>query len=289
MVDIISLNYFDYFCLAIVGFSIVFAFFKGFLNTILGLVRFILALVITFNFSYLLVPLVRKYIAHLSVAEYVAFIALFMINIIVLSIIKHYIIKALSFLDRGFVDRTFGALFGLIRGVVIVCCIFFGITSFTGAIQPEEKSKIATFSYRAKKAPKWIQHSHVEPQLLNYSKIIISMLPNNFWQKVIDVIIDNHGEEFSLDDGNLSQKELEEVKRSNVVSKINKLLGNKDFSKDAVKLLQEFNGMPKEKQRSLLEIFLANYNEKIVDKIDFEDHKKILELVDKLQANLEDN
>ena len=279
MINLASLNYFDIFCLIIVGSSIILAFFKGFISTILSLIRFVLALFVTFNFSYLLVPLTSKYISHHAIAEYAAFIALFLIILIILSIIKYYIIKSLSFLDKGYIDRVFGGLFGLIRGVAIVCMIFFTIISFTGAVEIKENSSIASFKYIRDNAPGWINKAQLENQLLDYSKIMVAMLPQELWKKIIDVLVSKVEEKqiTNFDPDNLNTKLL-------MIKKINQLLASNNNAKSALEILNNFQNFSKDQQKQMMENFLADYNNNVVKNISFEDHKKILDLIDKLQV-----
>jgi len=123
--DVSSLTAFDIGVLIIVGLSTLMAFGKGFATTALSLGAWIgafAAVIIGYTF---VEPYGRDLISPPWLADIITVIALFFVTLLLLRTIGGVIGGAIKNSPVGFLDRSLGALFGLLRGAVIVSLLYF--------------------------------------------------------------------------------------------------------------------------------------------------------------------
>jgi membrane protein required for colicin V production len=77
----------------------------------------------------------RKYSDEL--ADIISFVALFFVGLFILKQIASWVGTAVKTSFAGMLDRSLGALFGMLRGFVIICIVYMGTTAlFPGKKQP---------------------------------------------------------------------------------------------------------------------------------------------------------
>lgn len=137
-------NWLDYTIIAIILFSAIISFFRGFLREAISLGFWIVGLLVALKFAY---PIHERFIHGIAspmLGYLVAFVGLFLIVFIV-GVVTNMIIHAMiTAAGLSYLDRMIGIVFGLARGfaVVIVLLLFInnGSLADTTAI---EQSKIA--------------------------------------------------------------------------------------------------------------------------------------------------
>lgn len=136
--DATTLTAFDIGILAIVGLSTLFAFGKGFTTVALSFGAWVGAfLAVTFGFT-AAQPYGRDLISPNELADIITLVAVFFITLFVLKQVANLVGSAIKNGPVGFLDRSLGALFGLLRGMVIVSLLYFGFVKlFPGKDQPE--------------------------------------------------------------------------------------------------------------------------------------------------------
>ncbi len=116
----VQLNIADYLIIATVVISAVIGLLRGLLREVIAVITWILAAFIAWHFAYLLEPHLGGALADDAVrpwaARAIVFAAMLLLGSAVGAIVDHFV--RLSLL-RG-VDRFFGLLFGLARGILIV-------------------------------------------------------------------------------------------------------------------------------------------------------------------------
>jgi membrane protein required for colicin V production len=114
------MNWFDYLLLALIVFSGVAGVMRGLLREVIALVTWIVAVWLAWTYAGLVEPYLGGALANDSVRPWVAralvFLAVLLIGSTLGLIISHFV--RLSLFSR--VDRAFGALFGLLRGLVMI-------------------------------------------------------------------------------------------------------------------------------------------------------------------------
>jgi len=125
-IDTGSLTAFDIGVLVIVGLSTLMAFGKGFATTALSLGAWVgafAAVIIGYTF---VEPYGRDLISPPWLADIITVIVLFFVTLLLLRTLGGVIGGAIKNSPVGFLDRSLGALFGLLRGAVIVSLLYFG-------------------------------------------------------------------------------------------------------------------------------------------------------------------
>ncbi len=124
------MNFFDIAVIIIMGYCLVRGIFRGLIKEISSIVGVLGGFYAAYTYYGHLGKLLARWIsdtAYLNILSFlIIFVGVFLI-ISILGVIIKYILN-ISFL--GWFDRIFGALFGLIRGGLIVCVIFILLTAF---------------------------------------------------------------------------------------------------------------------------------------------------------------
>jgi len=124
--DASSLTAFDIGVLVIVGLSTLLAFGKGFATVALSLGAWIGAFAaVIFGYTFV-EPYGQDLISPPELANIITIIALFFVTLLILKQVASLIGSAIKNGPVGFLDRSLGALFGLLRGAVIVSLLYFG-------------------------------------------------------------------------------------------------------------------------------------------------------------------
>lgn len=129
--------------------SAVIAFFRGFINEVLTIVGLGGAAAGAFLFGGSAVPLFTDWIVNKEdkdykffdlipddiVAQGAAYLAVFLLIFLVLSVLGHFLSKGAQAIGLGPVDRSFGVIFGLIRGAVLIMVLYL---PFSYIMTPDE-------------------------------------------------------------------------------------------------------------------------------------------------------
>ena len=133
-----TLTTFDIAALIFIGLSMLFAFGKGFVTAALGLGAWVGAFFLTAIGFSIATPWMRDTIQPDELADIISFVVIFFVGLFILKAIAGWIGTAVKTSFAGMLDRSLGALFGMLRGFVIVCVVYMGTTAlFPGKKQPE--------------------------------------------------------------------------------------------------------------------------------------------------------
>ncbi len=113
----------DIIVLGIIGLSCLFGAFRGLVKEALSLAFWIGAAVLASVFSDEAAVKLTGSIDTPALRRAVAFVGIFVVTVFAGGLISNMVSKLMSKAGLGGVDRTLGALFGIIRGVVIVVVI----------------------------------------------------------------------------------------------------------------------------------------------------------------------
>lgn len=111
---------FDYLVLAIVGISVLFSIMRGFVREILALASWIIAFVVARFYTMDLAPLLPAAIPSESLRILAAFLILFLLTLLLCSLLGIALARVFKKVGLGWLDRGLGALFGVLRGILIV-------------------------------------------------------------------------------------------------------------------------------------------------------------------------
>lgn len=122
---------FDYIALLIIGISIVVSMMRGAVREVLAIVGWVVALYTARTYASQLVPLLPPDIPTEPLKVLAAFVILMLGVLLVASLLAIALSSLIKKIGLNWLNRFVGALFGLARGLLIVCVLVFlaGLTS----------------------------------------------------------------------------------------------------------------------------------------------------------------
>ena len=146
-----------------VGLSALFAFLRGFTREMLAIAAWIGAAFLTYRFFPALRPFVAAHISPPWVADLTAGVGLFVVALVVFSILSHFVSERVRGSSVGPLDRTLGLLFGIARGVLVVCLLY-GVAD--------------RFMLRESQ-PEWVKSARVTPLLQKGADYLVALMPQD--------------------------------------------------------------------------------------------------------------
>jgi len=157
------INMTDILVIAVLLISGVFAFVRGFVHEMLAIGAWIGAALATVYTLPAVLPYARQLIAIQILADIAAGVAIFLIVLIALSILTHWLARQVRESSLGALDRSLGMLFGFLRGAVIVCLAWLALL---WGLPREEH-------------PSWIAQARSLPLIERGAGLLISILPED--------------------------------------------------------------------------------------------------------------
>ena len=138
-------NLFDLLVILFILASAFFAFSRGFFQEIFSLFSWSGALLISYFYSKYLIDYVDKIFNNPTLSNLITYLVIFIVSLFLLSFISKKISGLIKYSSVGMIDRSLGFLFGVIRGYILLCLIFFGYNFFFKEVYPKwlEKSKLS--------------------------------------------------------------------------------------------------------------------------------------------------
>jgi membrane protein required for colicin V production len=162
------MNVVDIAILAVLLLSALAAFSRGFVREVLAVGSWVAAI---FAVIYLLAParpFLRQYITYPLLADGITGAAIFVITLAVCTTLASYLSRNIRGGALGAVDRSLGLLFGLARGVILVCLAYMLMVW----VMPQEKDR-----------PAWLQQAHSLPMVANAAEYLRSLVPADMLQR----------------------------------------------------------------------------------------------------------
>ncbi len=125
-----TFNSIDFTILAIFGISILIGILRGATREVLGITGWIGAFAVVFYGLPLFRPLGRHYIHNPMVADAVTAGILFILSLAVFILISRLISSSVKGSMFGGLDRSLGLVFGIVRGLFVVCLIYLAMSFF---------------------------------------------------------------------------------------------------------------------------------------------------------------
>lgn len=116
---------FDYLVLVIIGFSIILSVMRGFLVEVLSIAGWVLAFYVAKTYANQVVPIMPVDMPNDSLRVLAAFLVLFMATLFVATLLGIALSALFRKIGLGWLNRILGAIFGLVRGGLIVCVLVF--------------------------------------------------------------------------------------------------------------------------------------------------------------------
>jgi membrane protein required for colicin V production len=160
-----SLTVLDWVLIAIIAYSTVRAFLRGFLREVFSLVGLIAGVLFaSWNYSSLSVRL-HRWITPDTTAQIVSFLLIVATIMIICALAGKLLRTSADAIGLGFVDRLLGAGFGMVRGCLLgVACMMI----------------LAAFGPRSD----WVKNSQLTPYFLAGAHGVSFVVPHNFEQQI---------------------------------------------------------------------------------------------------------
>jgi membrane protein required for colicin V production len=114
------MNAFDWTLIAVVGMSMLFAFFRGVTRELIALITWVLGFIAAVALTPLLGGMLPEFGSNPVLRYLVAFVAVFIGCLVLGALIAWPLSSVIRNAGLGFVDRFLGAVFGAARGLVLV-------------------------------------------------------------------------------------------------------------------------------------------------------------------------
>lgn len=116
---------FDYVVLTIIGLSIILSMMRGLLREVLAIMGWVAAFYVAKTYANEILPMMPVDIPTESLRILAAFLVLFLATLLVASLLGIALSAIFKKIGLGWLNRLLGAVFGLARGILIVCIIVF--------------------------------------------------------------------------------------------------------------------------------------------------------------------
>ncbi|MCC3859989.1 CvpA family protein [Pseudemcibacter aquimaris] len=154
-----TINAIDIAVLIVIGASVVIAITRGFTTEALSLVAWVAAIIVTLQGHPYLYPIIVDFVQPDFMASMITYAALGIFSLIIFKFIAVMVGKMIKESHIGALDRGLGALFGMLRGMLIVSFLYLLTTPF----------------YSPGNYPEWFEEAKSRP-LIEYGASVINAL-----------------------------------------------------------------------------------------------------------------
>lgn len=158
------MNWLDYLLIAVLAFSVVKSFMRGFSREVIGLCAAVAALVLGMWFYGTAGALVRPWLGSDRTANFIGFLMVVCAVLLVGAVVGAIVKRLVSAIGLSFFDRLLGAGFGLVRGALVAIAL---LTAYI-AFGPRNASNTV---------PAAVVNSQIAPYLLDASGIFVDIAP----------------------------------------------------------------------------------------------------------------
>lgn len=168
----LPVNVTDLGIIAVLAISGLLAFARGFLREVLSVGAWVGAAAATIYGLEPARPFLRQYIAEPLLADGITGVVIFVVALGVLSTLSHLLSRNVKNSALGALDRSFGLLFGLLRGAVVICGLWL---LFALMVAPEDR-------------PTWITEARSLPLVQAGATVILDLLPGAAVEKGAEMV-----------------------------------------------------------------------------------------------------
>ena len=122
--EALGLNPADWFIIIVLTISGIISSIRGFTKEILSLLLWIGALIAAISLEHLATPKINEFIGNPDISKIISYLTVFIIFIFLGGILIKFITKLIKWSGGSGLDKFFGILFGLGRGLILLFTIF---------------------------------------------------------------------------------------------------------------------------------------------------------------------
>ena len=157
------MNWLDVFLVLILAGSIFTSFRKGLSRELIGLVSVVLALILGIWFYGTAAAYLIPYVSSRTAANFGGFIIIFCLVALAGSLVSYVVGKFLKVTGLSVFDHALGAVFGVIRGIVVSVALVMAILAFSPSAQP----------------PDAVVHSRMAPYVTGAASMFAAIAPHD--------------------------------------------------------------------------------------------------------------
>lgn len=124
------MNPFDIFIITILTYGLIRGIFRGLVREISSIVGVLGGFYAAYTYYPLVAGLISRWISDPAYLNIVSYMAIFSVVVIIVSVLAVVIKYLLNIAYLGWVDRVSGAIFGLLKGGLVICVVFIVLTAF---------------------------------------------------------------------------------------------------------------------------------------------------------------
>lgn len=152
----------------------IFAFRRGLVREVMALGTWVLASLFAFAIYPSARPFFNEHIKNAMLADASTAIALFCLAIVILVPLGDYLSGLVSSPTLSSINRSLGFVFGIIRGFLIACLVYLGLTFIWPEKEPDE-----WMENEKNKQPVWLEEARTKPALIYGVEIIQALVPED--------------------------------------------------------------------------------------------------------------
>jgi membrane protein required for colicin V production len=156
-----SFHWIDLLVIGIVIASAVYATYRGFISETLSIFAWAAAAFATLYFAPSAMPLLNGMFSPVA-ATLAAYIGVFLLVLIPLSFVSYRFAQGVQSSALGTLDRSMGAVFGIIRGLILIAMAYL----------------LFTLIVPVKKQPDWVANAWTLPLLQDTGDVLLSLVPD---------------------------------------------------------------------------------------------------------------
>jgi len=122
--QLLNINIFDIFFLAIMTYSIIQCFLKGFSLSFISFMKWVLSAIVTI----ILVPKLQPWVAQYVESDFINNVGLgvfiFILSLFIIIVLGKSMSRAVTWTGLGPIDKSFGLIFGFFKGYIVSICLF---------------------------------------------------------------------------------------------------------------------------------------------------------------------
>ena len=161
--DNLPVNIVDIAVVVVLLISALLAYARGFVHEVLSVLGWVGAIFATiYGYPYVK-PYARQFIPVELIADLAAGVVIFIVTLVVLSFVTRGAAKMVKASALNFLDRSLGFLFGIVRGAVIVCILYLGVSWL---MPPAEQ-------------PAWAQSARSMPLIETGAEMLRALIPED--------------------------------------------------------------------------------------------------------------
>ncbi len=175
-----SLTSFDWLLICIVLLSTLAAFARGIIKVLFSLTGLIIGLLVA-SWNYLaLSQSLQRWITNVAAAQLIAFFSLLCLIVLLFTIAGALLRKTVAAIGLGVFDRLLGAVFGLLRGLLLGVVTMMAIAVFAPRSTWVHESQLAPYFLAGAHAVSFVVPRHFQEQLTTGATHLLQQSPELF-------------------------------------------------------------------------------------------------------------